>query len=790
MDGKLKLIDLGSTVSFELLEVLNDQKLSLAYVCPELAQLYLQSQFSKRDARTLEEKSEDALFGKALSPSSKRRSNNNLEASASMPNIDGSRAINPIYQKTYVSDQLSSLKTTVARSSMDIWSTGVVFYQLLTGENLFLSTLEDNIDKDQVELLAEWPEFTMHKRLEKIPDLLARNLVSQMLAKDPDLRPSASYCLSHPYISRSNYPGRFPGMKHSYDSCVIIRRNMDQVRRILKDASKAELMSEKDSSDLITHKKDISIDQNRDERKSPKMRSYSRDSVEETSLFDGSSVGDSRTESRVRTESRNGINSITGTSFKELDHCYGKDFTHYLNIRNILWEKELKIVLSQKENRVDEDLDIDAVYKSIPLYTDNMDELASNIFINLSCSRSAILILSRDSSIDLEHITADTEFDEFYFQMRLLMELSAVGLIENGIFVVAAGEIVDSTVEMLHHPTSLPDWQGIADNNNNKMFDSYFQNYMGDMIGMYGGSHLASTPSVTVQAVEDMVAKVLKKNGFGAVRYRNITVSAVYRYILNLPIYYLMGYVEEAYQNTAECIQGSLAGITSEEMANLVSIVTQAKHFLSSRPASSAMQSAMSRSASATPVSRGNTTSASNRFNKSGSVSLQLRPIKSSFGAPGSRPITADTNFFRIGSPTGVNISRPDTAISNKSFLSNGNSSPTSMPYFHLRTGTVNRSNTFDQLESLNDQANSHAVGTNPIVFYDQNIKLPYFTELVGEEKATTTAAMTFMAEKLEVKEIEISNLQQELAMAKEQLKKKQEEIADLRYKMNIVINK
>jgi serine/threonine protein kinase len=54
------------------------------------------------------------------------------------------------------------------------------------------------------------------RKVSKIPDLLARNLVSQMLSKEPSRRPRASQILAHPFLSGKQAP-RMVGQKPEYD---------------------------------------------------------------------------------------------------------------------------------------------------------------------------------------------------------------------------------------------------------------------------------------------------------------------------------------------------------------------------------------------------------------------------------------------------------------------------------------------------------------------------------------------------------------------------------------------
>jgi ankyrin repeat protein/serine/threonine protein kinase len=88
----------------------------------------------------------------------------------------------------------------IAHSSYDVWSLGLVLYHLCTGESLFLASF-DNIDQADREILFKWEDRFKRKKLDKIQNVQARNLVSRMLNKDPTKRPTLSAVLQHTYIS-------------------------------------------------------------------------------------------------------------------------------------------------------------------------------------------------------------------------------------------------------------------------------------------------------------------------------------------------------------------------------------------------------------------------------------------------------------------------------------------------------------------------------------------------------------------------------------------------------------
>lgn len=79
------------------------------------------------------------------------------------------------------------------RERVDVWSSGVVMYQLLTGKLLF-------VGKDQEEVLARinMEEMVLDNRI----SFQARDLLEKMLKRDPNERISAMDACKHPWIAK------------------------------------------------------------------------------------------------------------------------------------------------------------------------------------------------------------------------------------------------------------------------------------------------------------------------------------------------------------------------------------------------------------------------------------------------------------------------------------------------------------------------------------------------------------------------------------------------------------
>ena len=104
----------------------------------------------------------------------------------------------------------------------DVWSLGVILFQMCTGEPLFLANDEDNIDEGNLEILFEFSEEFKAKKMKKIKDTKARNLIGQLLNKDPKKRPGMNLIAIHPFITGKS-AARMVGEEAEFDVFISYR---------------------------------------------------------------------------------------------------------------------------------------------------------------------------------------------------------------------------------------------------------------------------------------------------------------------------------------------------------------------------------------------------------------------------------------------------------------------------------------------------------------------------------------------------------------------------------------
>lgn len=174
VNGKLILIDMDGSALLQ--QGYSGTKVSSAYFPPELIYLdrdtnqYKVKVYSGKTECDLEEDSkDDTCYGLDSYVSSKYES---LET-----NIKDSS--NLVKKYDYV----------LTDPAHDIWSFGVLIYFLCTGQSFFFGDKAENIiDQDSLKSLYDFDIDFKAKRLSVVTDSYAKNLISQLINKDPTKR--------------------------------------------------------------------------------------------------------------------------------------------------------------------------------------------------------------------------------------------------------------------------------------------------------------------------------------------------------------------------------------------------------------------------------------------------------------------------------------------------------------------------------------------------------------------------------------------------------------------------
>jgi len=123
----------------------------------------------------------------------------------------------------------SSANPLLATASYDMWALGILTYYLCTGQTLWQASVEDNLVSDcDMRDLLNWSNTMKDSKLSNISNPMARNLVHQLLSKDPQYRPSAADVLSHPFITGHTPNCRLPGQPCTYKIFISYRVAADK----------------------------------------------------------------------------------------------------------------------------------------------------------------------------------------------------------------------------------------------------------------------------------------------------------------------------------------------------------------------------------------------------------------------------------------------------------------------------------------------------------------------------------------------------------------------------------
>ncbi len=123
-----------------------------------------------------------------------------------------------------------------ASEAYDLWSFGVLLYMLCTGESLFDVNRNDDLKTvEAFRSLYYWSDEKRNDKLYNVDDVLARDLLSKLLSRNPKKRGSISRALEHPFFTCK------PG-DSNYDEVVTkIQEIVAHEMRLVKEELVAEV---------------------------------------------------------------------------------------------------------------------------------------------------------------------------------------------------------------------------------------------------------------------------------------------------------------------------------------------------------------------------------------------------------------------------------------------------------------------------------------------------------------------------------------------------------------------
>lgn len=230
--NRWKLLDLESSVYIGH-QFVCQRKYSSAYMPPEVIYIpHITHQQSTNIRNILHHHYPNNNHSPTHLTSRLSTSNSPLQSMTSAVNKSVS-AISAVIKSPNNWTKVSPWQCITAHPSYDIWSLGCVLYAMCCQHtsNLFESDINDQIssdsqDSDSLYSLGLWSDELKEKKLSKIKDVLARNLISQLLTREPNHRPSIDRILGHPFITGKSVQ-RLAELEVRYDVYLSYRMAAD-----------------------------------------------------------------------------------------------------------------------------------------------------------------------------------------------------------------------------------------------------------------------------------------------------------------------------------------------------------------------------------------------------------------------------------------------------------------------------------------------------------------------------------------------------------------------------------
>ena len=117
-------------------------------------------------------------------------------------------------------------------------------------------------------------------------------------------------------------------------------------------------------------------------------------------------------------------------------------------------------------------------------------------------------------------------------------------------------------------------------------YDTYFQNYDGEVVGRFGGCHPDTLPTVSVESVEKWVREVLKYECLGAPLLANLCVRDALEGLIAGNCYHVFGPAISGWNKVSAEIADSFSRTSRAPPRLLSSPLSPSRHPLGTRPSS------------------------------------------------------------------------------------------------------------------------------------------------------------------------------------------------------------
>jgi hypothetical protein len=635
----------------------------------------------------------------------------------------------------------------LASSSMDMWSFGAILFYLCTGEELFLTSFEKNIDRDQLEILAKWPLFAKTKRMKKIKDPVARNLIEQLLNLEVRLRPSARECLKHPFFQqekfeeqKGNIQVRYLGMQAMFDIYISYRHSPLQRDEFDEDLlTNDRLQQIKKAKGINKHLVDDAIHAH-------DICQHLRSHINYTVV-----------------ESSRSISVATNNPHLVISSPHTNNFPESLFAK--VPAEETKELAVRKENRLSQSED--AVYDSL--------------FRHVTNSKVYVILLSRFAvncnELSISALSKTSPCHYFLFELRLAFELVSRGLIEGGIFVVAFGDLLPPTGDDLkggeQSTLGQDDWR----------YQPFFQHFQQEITLSSGNAFPNKLPDVVVENLENVVAYFLEHYGFGKLHHPNFSIKEMFRQLLQMPTIHVQGpkqlAMDSALMDLSTVLQQKLNRFGTLQSSNGGGR-TFSNILSMTRPQTSAFQRMLD---TRIPSPELNQRTPVNWFKDREPLVPQSPLHNYSINDIVSQAQTGD---FAFTSGRGGLYSR-------HGLRSSHGMGATSTPAKSSKVASsmAKEVGEGDYCEQDVKFFDNSASNPEDVYSYTSNLQLhkqnqpqqtiPFFTEIVSMDKATSEEMMLYLVEKMEVRDTQVNNLVLELTLMEERIRLQQLEIHRLR---------